>query len=50
MEWNGGVEYWTGLSECHAHYITQSIDVLMRGSNGQIITVFYGHIPGELKQ
>ena len=21
MEWNGGVEYWTGLLECHAHYI-----------------------------
>ena len=19
MEWNGGVDYWTGLLECHAH-------------------------------
>ena len=21
MEWNGRVEYWTGLLQCHAHYI-----------------------------
>lgn len=21
MEWNGEVEYWTGLLECHTHYI-----------------------------
>ena len=21
MEWNGGVEYWTGPLECHAHKV-----------------------------
>ena len=24
VEWNGGVEYWTGLLECHAHKYTAS--------------------------
>ena len=22
MEWNGGVEHWTGLRKCHAHIIS----------------------------